>query len=50
MLSGAASVKLTLDRTTRRRLARSRSLTATATVTADGQAPVRASIRLLAPR
>ena len=48
-LSGAASVKLTLDRTTRRRLARSRSLAATAVVTADGQPPVRATIRLLAP-
>ena len=48
-LSRAASVTLTLDRATRRRLARSRSLSATATVTADGQAPVRATIRLLAP-
>jgi len=48
-LSHAASVTLTLDPATRRRLARSRSLSATATVTADGQAPVRARIRLLAP-
>jgi hypothetical protein len=48
-LSRAANVTLTLDRATRRRLARSRSLSATAIVTAEGQAPVRATIRLLAP-
>jgi hypothetical protein len=48
-LSGATNVKLMLDRATRRRLARSRSLSATAIVTADGQTPVRATIRLLAP-